>query len=106
MSIDEDREQLRLLTRGDTTQLSKFKRRVRLSKAGRELASRSDNSDGFFDNLITTEELAVIFRVSPQTIRNWVARRKIPYVQIGRRNLFQMRRLRQWLNQKEEPLWE
>ena len=77
-----------------------------------EIASQSDvdaianTSDKFFDNLITVEELAVIFRVSPQTIRNWVARRKIPYVQIGRRNLFQVRSLQRWLNQKEEPLWE
>ena len=106
MARNEDREQLRLLTRGDTIELSKFKKRIKLKKADRELVSRSDNSDGFFDNLITTEELAIIFRVSPQTIRNWVARRKIPYVQIGRRNLFQVRRLQQWLNQKEEPLWE
>ena len=106
MAKDEDREQLRLLTRGDTIELSKFKRKVKLTKADKAFVSRSDNSDGFFDNLITTEELAIIFRVSPQTIRNWVARRKIPCVQIGRRNLFQVRRLQQWLNQKEEPLWE
>ena len=99
-----DTEQLRLLNCGDASELSKFKKRTRLKKAGNP--SRSDNSDEFFDNLITTEELAVIFRVSPQTIRNWVARKKIPYVQIGRRNLFQVRRLQQWLNQKEEPLWE
>ena len=98
MARDEDREQLRLLNCGDALELSKFKKRTRLKKAGNP--SRSDNSDEFFDNLITTEELAVIFRVSPQTIRNWVARKKIPYIQIGRRNLFQVRRLQQWLNQK------
>ena len=103
---EKDKDQLGLLTHCDNIELSKFKKRVRLKKADRELVSRSGDTDGFFDNLITTEELAIIFRVSPQTIRNWVARRKIPYVQVGRRNLFQVRRLQQWLNQKEEPLWE
>ena len=45
----------------------------------------------FFDNLITVEELAVIFGLAPQTIRNWVAQGKLPYVRIGKRNLFLMR---------------
>ena len=104
MAKNEEKEQLRLLNWGDTLELSKFKKRTRLKKAGNP--SRSDNSDVFFDNLITVEELATIFRVAPQTIRNWIARGKIPYIQIGRRNLFQRRSLQKWLNQKEEPLWE
>ena len=105
-SRNKENQQLRLLTRGDATELSKFKKRFRLSKADRELVSRSDNSDGFFDNLITVEELAVIFRVSPQTIRNWVALGKIPYIQIGRRSLFRLRSLQEWLIQKEESQWQ
>lgn len=101
-------EQLRLLTQGDSLELSKFKKKTRLSKAGKAFVNQSpvrffDNK--IFDNLLTVEELAIIFRVSPQTIRNWVARGKIPHIQIGRRNLFHMRRLQQWLIQKEEPLW-
>ena len=62
-----------------------------------------------FDNrigVITTEELAVIFGLAPQTIRNWTAQGKLPYVKIGRRNLFLMRSIKRWLNRKEEPLWE
>ena len=92
---------------GDTLELSKFKKRTKLKKAGREFVSRSEAkaSGVLFDNLITTEELAVIFRVSPQTIRNWVARGKIPHIQIGKRNLFRLRSLQQWLIQKEEPQW-
>ena len=97
-------EKVRLLNWGDTLELSKFKKRTRLKKAGSP--SRSGNPDALFDNLITVEELATIFRVAPQTIRNWIARGKIPYIQIGRRNLFQRRSLQKWLNQKEEPLWE
>ena len=59
----------------------------------------------FFDNLITVEELAVIFGLAPQTIRNWVALGKLPYVKIGRRNMFLERSLQKWLNRKEEPQW-
>ena len=91
---------------GDERALSQFKKRVRMSPVGKTLADRSDVSDELFDNLITVEELAVIFRVSPQTIRNWVARGKIPHIQIGRRNLFRKRSLQQWLIQKEEPQWQ
>ena len=60
----------------------------------------------FFDNLITVEELAVIFGLAPQTIRNWVAQGKLPYVKIGKRNLFLTGSLQEWLNQKEEPQWQ
>ena len=106
MAKNKEKEQLRLLNCGDALELSKLRKRTKLKEAGSPSRSDAKASGEFFDNLITTEELAIIFRVSPQTIRNWVARRKIPYVQVGRRNLFQVRRLQQWLNQKEEPLWE
>ena len=59
----------------------------------------------FFGNLITVEELAVIFGLAPQTIRNWVALGKIPYVKIGRRNMFLKGSLQKWLHQKEKPQW-
>ena len=98
---------MKLLNWGDASTLSQFKKETKIRLAG-EFPSQPDAqaSGVLFDNLITTEELAVIFRVSPQTIRNWVSRRKIPYIQIGRRNLFQKRSLQQWLNQQEVPLWE
>ena len=60
----------------------------------------------FFDNLISVEELAVIFGLAPQTIRNWVAQGKLPYVKLGKRNLFLRRSLQEWLNQKEKPQWQ
>ena len=59
----------------------------------------------FFDNLIRVEELAVIFGLAPQTIRNWVAQGKLPYVKIGKRNLFLIGSLQEWLNRKEESQW-
>ena len=66
----------------------------------------SKPSDLLFDNLITVEELAVIFGLAPQTIRNWVAQGKLPYVKIGKRNLFLMRSVQEWLNRKEKSLWQ
>ena len=102
----EKTQESRPLARGDERVLSQLKKRVRISPVGKTLADRSDVSDPLFDNLITVEELAVIFRVSPQTIRNRTARGKIPHIQIGRRNLFRKRSLQQWLIQKEEPQWQ
>ena len=59
-----------------------------------------------FENLISVEELAAIFRLAPQTIRNWAAQGKLPYVKIGKRNWFFRRSLQEWLNRKEEPQWQ
>ena len=64
------------------------------------------NKEVLFDNLISLEELAVIFGLAPQTIRNWVALRKIPNVKIGRKRFFQQRSLQEWLNHKEESQWQ
>lgn len=60
----------------------------------------------FFGNLITVEELAVVFRLAPRTIRNWIVLRKIPYVKIGRWHFFQKESAQEWLNQKEKPQWQ
>ena len=60
----------------------------------------------FFENLITVEELAVVFGLAPQTIRNWVAQGKLPYVKVGKRNWFLVGSLQKWLNQKEIPQWQ
>ena len=73
--------------------------------------SLDKDSEGarFFDNrinVITVEELAVLFGLAPQTIRNWVAQGKLPYVKIGKRNMFLKGSLQEWLNRKEEPQWQ
>ena len=100
--MDED-QQLRFLIQRNVKSLEKRAKRYKLKKIG--CSSCSDNSDQFFDNLISVEELAVFFGLAPQTIRNWVARRKIPYIQIGRRNVFQKRSVQEWLNKKEKSQW-
>lgn len=107
MGKREDEQQLKLLNCGDALELYKFKKRTKIKVA--RVFSSKERKAVFFDNLIgviTVEELAVIFRLAPKTIRNWIARGKIPHVRIGRRYFFQKRSLEKWLNQKEKPLWE
>ena len=83
-------------------ELSKLKKTAKLRKAG---SPSRPGSGLIFDNLISVEELAVIFGLAPQTIRNWVALGKIPHVKLGRKHFFQERSVQEWLNQKEEPQW-
>ena len=100
-------EQLKLLTQGDVKELSKFKKKTKLKMVEYGL-NGSDNSAEFFENqinLISVEELAVIFGLAPQTIRNWIALGKIPHVKIGKKWFFLRRSVQEWLNQKEEPQW-
>ena len=66
------------------TGLSKKSNKIKVKKK----TCGSKPSGLLFDNLITVEELAVIFGLAPQTIRNWVAQGKLPYVRIGKRNMF------------------
>ena len=106
MGRKEDENQLKLLEIEDSLDLPQSKKRLTIKKAG---TSSRPVSGQFFDNcigLITIEELAVIFGLAPQTLRNWIALGKIPHVKIGRRHFFQKRSVQEWLNQKEEPQWQ
>ncbi|MDE0119597.1 MAG: helix-turn-helix domain-containing protein [Bdellovibrionales bacterium] len=102
MRSNKDKKHSILLNCGDALELSKFKKRTKLKKAGKP----SRPSGLLFDNLISVEELAVIFGLAPQTIRNWIALGKIPHVKLGRKHFFQERSVQRWLNRKEEPSWE
>ncbi|MCZ0931717.1 MAG: helix-turn-helix domain-containing protein [Oligoflexia bacterium] len=104
------------------TDLSKKEKRIKLKALSLEGAETEKNTlkqappnrhsskeEKLFDNrihLITVEELAVIFRLAPQTIRNWVAQGKLPYVKIGKRNWFLKGSVQEWLNRKEKPQWQ
>ena len=101
MRKGKNENQLKLSNCGDALKLSNLKKKTKLKKTGR----LSKTSSLLFDNLITIEELAVIFGLAPQTIRNWIALGKIPHVKIGRRNLFLIGSVQEWLNQKEKPQW-
>jgi excisionase family DNA binding protein len=58
--------------------------------------------DSFFERLMTVEEFADALGLAPQTIRNWVAMRKLPYLKIGGRTRFRRGSLRAWLAQQEK----
>ena len=122
-----DENQLSLLNWGDALELSKFKKEFRLKSLSLEgvktersslkktppyvrSPKRKTSKESFprellFENLITVEELAVIFGLAPQTIRNWIALGKIPHVKVGKKWFFLRGSVQEWLNQKEEPRW-
>lgn len=64
---------------------------------------KDSNDDTLFDifGLITVEELGIALRRSPKTIRNWVARREIPFVAIKGRTMFRRDSIETWLIQQE-----
>lgn len=51
--------------------------------------------------LMTVDEIAAALGREPQTIRNWVARREIPYVPLGQTSMFLRDSVREWLQKKE-----
>ena len=51
--------------------------------------------------LLTVEELARSLGKAPQTIRNWVAKRQIPFVCLGRSTRFRRESIEAWLKAKE-----
>lgn len=100
---------LKSLTLEGNTQEKKLLKVNTLKEDTAEAEAPEENLPGkekLFDNLISVEELAVIFRLAPQTIRNWIALGKIPYVKIGRRHFFQQRSVQEWLNRKEKSQWQ
>ena len=86
-----------------STGLSKKSTKSRIKK---KACGRTRSPGMLFDNLLTVEELAVIFGLAPQTIRNWVAQGKLPRVKLGKRNWFLTGSVQEWLNQKEKPQWQ
>ena len=56
--------------------------------------------------LLTVEDLAGELGLAPKTIRNYVARRIIPFVRIGRRTMFRLGSIEAWLERKEKKPWQ
>jgi len=48
--------------------------------------------------LVTIDELTSILRIRKGTIYNWVYRRKIPYMKVGRRVLFDLKEIAKYLD--------
>jgi excisionase family DNA binding protein len=40
--------------------------------------------------LLTVQEAAELLRVNPFTLYSWVSKRRIPYVKVGRKTLFNL----------------
>lgn len=55
--------------------------------------------------LLSVEELAGELGLAPKTVRNYVARREIPFVRIGRRTMFRLESIEAWLDRKERKPW-
>ena len=98
-----EEKQLNLLHWGNDLELPKFKKRIKLKKAGSP--GRPDNSGQLFENLIDVETTAEVLGVAPKTVRKWVCIRFIPYIKVGRRVMFRPKSLELWLNQKETKSW-
>jgi excisionase family DNA binding protein len=53
------------------------------------------------DCLLTGEELSQRIRLTPGTIRVWVSQKKIPYVKMGRKVLFDWEDIQRWIKEKK-----
>lgn len=66
-------------------------------------------SESIFENqsdLMGIEEVAGYLGLAPQTIRNWIAKRKIPFLKIGRRHVVRRGSLEAWIIQQEWKPWQ
>ena len=69
--------------------------------AGYGWSDYAKKEEQFFERLITVEEVADAFGFAPQTIRNWVAMRRIPHIHIGGKTRFRKRSIEAWISHKE-----
>ena len=59
----------------------------------------------FENRIVSVEELSRELGLAPKTIRNWVAKREIPFLRIGRRTMFRLASIEAWLQKKERKSW-
>lgn len=78
------------------------------------MSSNSSNlslkNKSFFENsdigLLTIEEVAGALGKAPNTIRNMIARREMPFVRIGNKNMIRKASFEAWLQRREFIPWE
>jgi excisionase family DNA binding protein len=51
--------------------------------------------------LLNIPELSQMIRLTPGTIRVWVCQKKIPYVKMGKKVLFDCEEIDQWIEDKK-----
>ncbi len=63
----------------------------------------------FFENrtcgLMSIEEVADALGKSPNTIKNWIAKREFPFVPVGNKNMVLKESFEAWLKRKEIKPW-
>lgn len=69
-------------------------------------SDRGNKGGLFFEKLMSVEEVADALGVKPQTLRNWVALRRVPFVRIGRKTQFRWKSVEAWLERKEFQQWQ
>lgn len=69
-------------------------------------AERGKNGGQFFEKLMSVEEVADALRIAPQTLRNWVALRQVPFIRLGGKTRFRWRSVEAWLERKEFQRWQ
>lgn len=50
--------------------------------------------------LLTIKEVAEVLKVSHRTISDWVYKRKIPYIKVGRVVRFDQQKIENWINNR------
>lgn len=56
-----------------------------------------------FENLLTYDQLSDLLRVSVKTLRDWVYKRKIPFLKVGKLIRFKRSEIELWITRKENP---
>ncbi len=64
----------------------------------KDLAAETDKAVSVCPTLISIDELASMLRIHKGTIYNWVYRRKIPYVKVGRLVRFDLNEITKYLD--------
>jgi len=64
----------------------------------KDLGAESDKAVSVCPTLISIDELASLLRLQKGTIYNWVYRRKIPYVKVGRLVRFDLNEIAKYLD--------
>jgi excisionase family DNA binding protein len=67
------------------------------------LGSGQNQNQPFFDNLLTREQLAEKFGLSPSFISKMMAKEDLPYLKIGRAVRFRVSEVVIWLQTRRRP---
>ena len=63
------------------------------------MSSISTRPVGDGRRFLTVEELATMCHVKPRTVYGWIAKGAVPYRKAGRRALFPLDEIQQWLDE-------